>query len=178
MEKKKLLLHCFCAPCASAVIEKLENDYNLTLFFSNSNIMPKQEYDKRLSELFRYITFTKKNIPIIVGEYDNNEFLECVKGLENESEGGSRCAVCFAYRLEKTAKMAKQYGFDLFASTLTVSPHKNSEMINNIGTGLQKKYGIEYLVSDFKKNNGYLRSIQISKEFNIYRQNYCGCKLL
>ena len=177
MNKKKLLLHSCCGPCSTSVIEKLKNDYDLTIFYYNPNIYPQEEYTKRLEEQKKYIELSKQQIKVIDGEYsDNSLFEKEFIGLEDCKEGGSRCEKCIYLRLLKTAKTAKDSNFDIFASTLSVSPHKNAKYINEIGVKLQNEYNIEYLISDFKKQDGYLNSIKLSKEFNIYRQNYCGCK--
>lgn len=175
---KKLLLHSCCAPCTSGVLWQVE-DYDVTLYFYNPNIDTFEEYQKRLDALVKYIEIynreNSKNIKIIAEEYNHDEFGEKIKGMENDKEGGERCNICFSIRLDKTASLAKEKGFDLFATTLTVSPHKNFEVINKIGQRLSEKYGIEYMSSNFKKNNGFLKSIQNSKKYGIYRQNYCGC---
>ena len=177
---KKLLLHVCCAPCASSVLERLvsENIYDITLFFSNSNILPEAEYIKRKEALISFVSKVHPNIKIIFDEYNIQEFLDAVKGKESLPEGSLRCVSCISYRMEKTAALAKNAGYDIFATTLTVSPHKNAKVINEIGKELENKYNIEYLESDFKKKNGYLRSIELCKEHNIYRQNYCGCNNL
>lgn len=176
--KKKLLLHSCCAPCTSGVLWQLE-DYDITLLFYNPNIDTLEEYEKRLEALEKYITKHNEeyrdNIKIVAIPYNHSEFSEKIVGKENEPEGGKRCEICIGLRLDYTAKYAKDSGYDIFASTLSVSPHKNYEVINNIGSELSKKYNVEYLPSNFKKNNGYLISIQNSKKYNIYRQNYCGC---
>jgi len=175
--RKKLLLHSCCGPCSTSVIEKLKDDFDITIFYYNPNIYPHEEYLKRLSEQKRYIKESCQDIKVIDGTYDdNNKFEEFVKGFENCAEGGSRCKLCFEFRLDKVAKMAKEKMFDIFATTLSVSPHKNAKLINQIGLDLQNKYNIEYLIADFKKQDGYLKSIQLSKEYNLYRQQYCGCK--
>lgn len=174
-----MLLHTCCAPCSTATIERLATDYNITVLYYNPNIYPKEEYLKRKAEQIRYINILNQNGLNICYEdcdWDDQKFYDAVKGLESEKEGGARCAVCFALRLDYTAQKAKEKGFDIFATSLTVSPHKNAAVINKIGEDLSKKYGIEYLVSDFKKKDGYKRSIELSKQNNIYRQNYCGCK--
>lgn len=177
---KKLLLHACCAPCLSSVIERLkdETDYNITVFFSNSNILPKGEYEKRKDALLEFMAKVHPQTPVIIDEYTPAEFFSAIKGLENLGEGSIRCDNCISYRLKKTAKYAKENGFDLFASTLSVSPHKNAQKINEIGLKLSKEFGVDYLESDFKKRDGYLRSIRLSKEYNIYRQVYCGCNNL
>ena len=176
--KKKLLLHSCCAPCTSGVLWQLE-DYDITLIFYNPNIDTEAEYQKRLCALDDYIQRVNSeqglNIEIVRVPYNHDEFVSLTKGLENEKEGGKRCSICFAMRLDYVAKYAKDNGFDLFATTLTVSPHKNFQVINDIGSSLAEKYKTEYLASNFKKNNGYLISIQNSKKYEIYRQNYCGC---
>ncbi|GHU53318.1 hypothetical protein FACS1894132_05150 [Clostridia bacterium] len=166
---KRCLLHTCCAPCASYVLEYLTPQYDCTLFFYNPNISTKLEYDKRLDELFRYNKDAGFNADIIDGGYDGNIFENAVIGLEDAPERGPRCDICFRLRLAKTAELASD--FDLFATTLTVSPHKNTTQINTIGASFEK-----YLPSDFKKNNGYKRSIELSKQYNLYRQNFCGCR--
>ena len=175
--KQKMLLHVCCAPCATSVLEKLTqlDMYEITLYFSNSNIMPKAEYDKRLDTLKEFISKNYKDIQIIEDQYNNSEYFEIVKNNLYDKEHGTRCTLCLDYRLHRTAKYAKANNFDIFATTLTVSPYKNASLINQLGQRFAEEYGVEYLVSDFKKQNGYLRSIQICKEQNIYRQNYCGC---
>ena len=170
---KKLLLHVCCAPCSTHVIEVLKKEYELTLFFYNPNVEPINEYSLRLEAAEKYAE--EIGIPIIVGDYDSIEWHNAVKGHENDSEGGERCGICFRYRLEKTAELAKQKGFELFTTTLTVSPYKNAELINQIGKEFAEKYGVEFLESDFKKENGYIHSIELSKEHDLYRQDYCGC---
>ena len=179
MNKKNLLLHCCCAPCATSVIERLlqEDEYNITLFFANSNILPKDEYDKRLGELFR-LAKDIYNLNLIVDEYNPEEYLMAIKGYETLGEGSARCTMCIAQRLERTAKYAKDNGYDCFTTTLTVSPHKNATIINKVGKNLQSTQGVEFLERDFKKKDGYKRSIELCKKYNIYRQNYCGCGLV
>lgn len=175
--KKKMLLHSCCGPCSTAVIDRLKDDYDLTIFYYNPNIYPQSEYEKRLFEQQKYVKEAGLNIVVLDGKYDDNEDFEAhCKGLENEKEGGARCTMCFAYRLKKTALYAKEHNFDIFATTLTVSPHKNAKLINEIGTNLSQQCNIDYLVADFKKQDGYLKSIRLSKTFSLYRQNYCGCK--
>ena len=174
---KKILLHSCCAPCSSYVIEYLSNYYYITILYYNPNIEPIDEYIKRKNEEIRFINEfkTKYKVDMIDIDYDNDTYHEVIKGLENEPEGGARCGKCFYLRMEKTAKMASDLGYDYFATTLTVSPYKNSETINKIGSILESKYNIKYLYSDFKKREGYKRSIALSKEYNLYRQHYCGC---
>ena len=172
-----LLLHSCCAPCSSYVLEYLSDYFNITVLYYNPNISPKEEYIHRLNEEKRLIsemTF-KKTVSILDCTYDKREYFDCVKGLEKEPEGGERCEKCFALRLSYTAKTAKEKGFDFFATTLTISPLKNARLINEIGEKLGEQYGVKYLCSDFKKKEGYKRSIILSKEYNLYRQNYCGC---
>lgn len=176
--KKKLLLHSCCAPCTSGVLWQLD-DYDITLYFYNPNIDTLEEYNRRLTALEDYISAynseTGSNITIVAPPYNHDEFSPKIIGLEEEKEGGSRCSICFSIRLDSTASYASLNGFDLFATTLTVSPHKNYEVINKIGSGIAEKYKVEYLPSNFKKNDGYLKSIRNSQKYGIYRQNYCGC---
>lgn len=179
--KRKLLLHSCCAPCSTAVIERLCCDFEITILYYNPNIFPEKEYLKRKNEEIKYLDiFNKKNPSNKVGmmdcDYESEKFYESVKGLENEREGGARCPVCFKLRLEKTGKLAKENNYDIFGTTLTVSPHKNAEQINFIGKSIAQNLGIEFLESNFKKQDGYKRSIELSKENNLYRQNYCGCE--
>ncbi len=171
---KKLLLHSCCGPCSTQVIEELIGKYDLTIFYYNPNIFPFEEYQKRLAEQKRYAKL--KGVKVIEGDYDEEGFLKLAKGLENEKEGGSRCKLCFQIRLSKTAQVAKKLGFDMFATTLSVSPYKNTLLINEVGTEISKKEEIEFLPENFKKKDGYLKSIQLSKQFGLYRQNYCGCR--
>ena len=179
--KKKILLQSCCAPCSTAVIERLVSDYEITILYYNPNIYPEEEYLKRKAEELKYIEifngkYPEKQIKFLDSDYESKKFYEKTKGFENEREGGARCAICFRLRLEKTASIAKQEGFDVFGTTLTVSPHKNAELINAIGLELQKEYDVEFLVSNFKKQNGYKRSVELAKENDLYRQNYCGCE--
>lgn len=173
-EKKRLLLHSCCAPCSSACIERLKEHFSLTIFYYNPNMDSEKEYILRRDEQVRYCK--KVDIDYILEDYNKQEYLEVISGLENEKEGGARCEECFLLRLKKTAEKAKQLDFDYFATTLTVSPLKNSALINEIGLKLEKELGIKYLPSDFKKQGGYLKSISLSKENNLYRQSYCGCE--
>ena len=170
-----LLLHACCAPCSSYVIEYLSNYFRLTMLFFNPNIGEREEYSYRRDELKRLISEMKTKYPVsfIDGEYNPQEFYDVAKGLENEPERGKRCSKCFSLRLNYTASVAEKEGFDYFATTLTLSPLKNAEVINNIGEKIECKS--KYLPSDFKKKEGYKRSIVLSKEHNLYRQNYCGC---
>lgn len=172
-----LLLHSCCAPCSSYVIEYLSNYFSITVYYYNPNIFPDKEYRYRAEEQKRLIESmpVKNKVTFLGGDYIPTLFFDTVKGLENEPEGGARCEKCFNLRLESTAQQAKNKGFDYFATTLTISPLKNAQVINNIGVQLSDKYGVKYLAGDFKKKNGYKRSIVLSKEYNLYRQNYCGC---
>ena len=172
-----LLLHSCCAPCSSYVLEYLSQFFNITVLYYNPNISPKDEYLYRLQEEKRLISEMKfKNpVKILDCDYNADEFFVVAKGLEKEPEGGKRCEKCFDLRLDFTAKTAKENKFDYFATTLTISPLKNANLINQIGESLAEKYNVKYLSSDFKKKEGYKRSITLSKEYNLYRQNYCGC---
>lgn len=172
-----LLLHSCCAPCSSHVIDLLTNFFNITILYYNPNIEPLEEYEKRKNEELRFISeYPHKNsITMLDCDHENNLYHQTIKGLEKEPEGGARCIKCYYLRMEKTAKLAKEKGFDYFATTLTVSPLKNSAKLNEIGKYLSEKYDIKYLYSDFKKKEGYKHSIELSKEYNLYRQDYCGC---
>ncbi len=176
-EGKTLLLHACCAPCSSAVLERLGNIFKITILYYNPNITDEIEYQKRLNEIHQFINKfkTKYEINIIDGRYEPKEFFSIAEGLEEEKERGKRCYKCYKLRLEETAKIAKEKKFDYFTTTLSLSPYKNSNWINEIGEELKEKYNVNYLYSDFKKNNGYKRSIELSKIYNLYRQNYCGC---
>ena len=177
-DKKTLLLHACCAPCSSYVIEYLSNYFAITILFYNPNINNDTEYNKRLQELERFVKEFKTNNPVKVISlgYNHDEYLQTVLGLEEEKEGGSRCLKCYRLRIEKTFEYAKQYNFDYVTTTLTISPLKNSQVINKIGSELENIYHINYLYSDFKKKEGYKRSIVLSHEYNLYRQDYCGCE--
>lgn len=177
-KKPRLLLHSCCAPCSSSVLEMLLPYFSITVYYYNPNIFPKEEYIKRADEQKEFCKnfFSSYNINVICEEYDETEFLKIAKGLETEPECGKRCTLCYRLRLEKTAKYAKENGFDYFASTLSVSPLKDALRLNSIGESLSKEYGVKYLYNDFKKKNGYKRSCEISKEMNMYRQQWCGCK--
>ncbi len=172
-----LLLHSCCAPCSSYTIEYLSNYFNITILYYNPNISPKSEYEKRKSEQLRFINDmkTKYAVKFLDCDYDYNEFLDIARGYETCPEGGERCFRCYRLRLKKAAKLGSELGFDYFCTTLSISPLKNSQKINEIGLELEKKYGIKWLKSDFKKREGYKRSIVLSKEYNLYRQNFCGC---
>ena len=175
--KKKLLLHSCCGPCSSYVISYLTNYFDITILHYNPNIYPYDEYLKRKQEQIKLINEIdcSNNLDIMDCDYDNDLYEKCIIGLENEPERGNRCMVCYNLRMEKTAKMAKECNYDYFCTTLSVSPYKNSEWINKIGEKLQNKYNINWLYSDFKKKDGYKQSILLSKKYNLYRQDYCGC---
>lgn len=177
-QKPVLLLQCCCAPCSSAVLERLKEHFCLKLYFYNPNIYPKEEYEKRLAQFDKLLGAEEfsKGIEILPSVYEPEKFEEAVKDLHNEKEGGARCTQCFILRLEETAKKAKEIGADYFCTTLTVSPHKNSQLLNELGLKAQEKYGVKFLLSDFKKKEGYKRSTVLSNELGLYRQNYCGCK--
>lgn len=172
-----ILLHSCCAPCSSHVITFLKDYFDITIIYYNPNIYPYEEYKKRKDEQIRLLNEikSKNKLNIIDCDYDNNIYEETIKGLEKEKEGGSRCYKCFWLRLDKTAQIAKENNYDYFSTTLTISPYKNSTVINEIGKKLETIYNITWLYSDYKKKDGYKKSIQLSKEYNLYRQNYCGC---
>lgn len=173
----KLLLHSCCAPCSSYVIQTLTKYFDITILYYNPNIEPYDEYLKRKEEEIRFIKdYPNINkLDIMDCDYDNQKFHDIAKGLETAKEGGARCHKCYYLRLEKTALLAKENGYDYFGTTLTVSPYKNSEVLNKIGSELENKLNINFLYSDFKKKEGYKKSIELSKKYNLYRQNYCGC---
>ena len=173
-KRPTLLLHACCAPCSSYVLEYLSQYFDITLFFYNPNISPEKEFLYRLSELERFVGEVEYKIPIISPEYNANEFFSRVKGMESLSEGGERCKVCYELRLRRTAEAAAK-GYDYFTTTLSISPYKNAKWLNEIGEKLSGEYGVKYLFSDFKKDNGYKRSIELSREYGLYRQDYCGC---
>lgn len=177
LKKQSLLLHVCCAPCSSSVIEVLRDNFDIALYFYNPNITSREEYDLRLNELKRLVLEMPKaeGLSIIEGEYNPDEFFELSKNLEKEKEGGKRCTLCYEERLLSTAKKAEELGFDLFTTTLSVSPYKNAKKLNEIGERLAKGVKPDYLVSDFKKKDGYKRSIELSKQYGLYRQDYCGC---
>ena len=173
----KLLLHCCCAPCSSYVLEYLSEFFEITCFFYNPNIFPQSEYEKRAAELERLISVQPHKYPVslVVEKYNSEEFFDEVKGLEKIKEGGERCFKCYRLRLEAAAKYAKEYNFDFFCSTLSISPLKNAQKLNEIGEELSEIYKISHLPNDFKKKGGYKRSVELSAEYDLYRQNYCGC---
>ena len=172
-----LLLHSCCAPCSSYCIEYLSQFFYVTVFYYNPNIYPDEEYYHRVKEQQRFIKEfpTKYPVKFIEGDYDKSSFYEIAKGLEKEPEKGKRCHRCYDFRLRRTAAVAKEKGFDFFSTTLTISPMKDSQVLNEIGVSIGTELGINWLYSDFKKREGYKRSTEISKEYDMYRQDYCGC---
>lgn len=174
---KKLLLHGCCAPCSSHVISFLTKYFDITILYYNPNISPRSEYEKRKQEQIKLLDMieTKNKLDYIDCDYDNDLYNEKVKGYESCKERGERCTICFNLRLQKTALLAKENNYDYFCTTLSVSPYKNSKLINEIGEKLEKEYNVKWLYSDFKKDNGYKNSIELSKKYGLYRQDYCGC---
>lgn len=173
----KLLLHACCAPCSSYCIEYLSEYFDITIYYYNPNIYPDIEYNRRLNELKKFINEIphKNKLELIECNYNSNEYYKSIKGLENLGERSKRCFNCYNLRMEEAAKYASNNNYDYFTTTLSISPYKNSEWINEIGKHLENEYNIKYLYSDFKKKNGYKRSIELSKIYNLYRQDYCGC---
>lgn len=176
-EVPTLLMHSCCAPCSSYCLSYLAEYFRITIFYYNPNISPESEYQKRVREQQRLIRAlpAKYSIAFQEGRYDPERFFAMAQGMEQIPEGGARCFRCYEMRQREAAVVAKEGGFDYFTTTLSVSPHKNAQKLNEIGLRLQEEYGVRYLVSDFKKRGGYLRSIELSKEYDLYRQNYCGC---
>lgn len=174
--KPRLLLHACCGVCSSYVLEYLSKYFEITVLYYNPNIYPRAEYDKRLLNQKKIIDEMVPQVKLKTVTYDENEFLDYVNGLEGEPEGGVRCTKCFILRMEKTAVIAKEENYDYFCTTLSVSPYKDSQRLNKIGKYLEEKYGVKYLYSDFKKKNGYKRSNELAREYDIYRQDYCGCR--
>ena len=176
-KRPSLLLHACCAPCSSYVLEYLNKYFDITVFFYNPNISPESEFTYRLAELNRLIDEASYEniVNVISPEYDSSVFFEMAKGMENLPEGGERCFKCYELRLRESAKAAKQLGFDYFTTTLSISPHKNAQKLNEIGEKLSTEFGVKYLYSDFKKKNGYKRSCELSEKHRLYRQDYCGC---
>lgn len=172
----KLLLHSCCAPCSSYCLEYLSKFFEITVLYFNPNIED-EEYNRRLDEQKRFARELKtiNSVNVVSGRHNTAEFYSAIKGYEKEKEGGKRCEICFRLRLSETAKYAKENGFDYFTTTLTISPLKNAELLNMIGEECAKEFGVKYLFSDFKKKGGYLRSVELSKEYLLYRQDYCGC---
>lgn len=174
--KPRLLLHACCGPCASSVLEYLTPHFDVTVCYYNPNILPKDEFIRRENALKEVVSHFD-GVNLVVPNQDGQEYVSYVKGHKSDPEGGARCTLCFNLRLENTAKymLENMENFDFFATTLTVSPHKNAPLINEIGKTIAQKYGVNYLSSDFKKKDGYLHSIRLCKEWGIYRQSYCGC---
>ena len=172
-----LLLHSCCAPCSSYVLEYLSNIFKITVFYYNPNIYPQDEYLKRVEEEKRLIATlpVKNKVDFIEGKYDSDSFFALAKGLEQQEEGSERCFRCYELRLNEAAMACRKGNYDYFTTTLSISPYKNAEKLNEIGTRLAQKHGVNYLYSDFKKKGGYQRSIALSKQYDLYRQNYCGC---
>ncbi len=173
--KKSLLLHSCCAPCSSAVLERLMEYFDITVLYYNPNLDSQREFERRVEEQKRLLGQLNSEIELLIIDYEPEQYYEAIKGHEKDEEGGERCSICFDLRLDKTAKIAKEKNFDFFTTTLSISPHKNSQVLNKIGCEISQKYGIRYLYSDFKKEEGYKRSIELSKEYDLYRQDYCGC---
>ena len=169
--KKKILIHACCAPCSSEVIDFLKDIFDITILYYNPNIYPQEEYEKRYDQF----TLLPYQFDLIKGKYEDDKYYEAIKGYEDLGEFSQRCYKCFYLRMEETAKKAKELGFDYFTTTLSISPYKNSKWINEIGYELEKKYNVNYLYSDFKKQEGFKKSIELSKEYGLYRQEYCGC---
>lgn len=176
-ERKTLLLHACCAPCSSYVLEYLTKYFDITLFFYNPNIYPEEEFRFREDELRRLLSEMplSSNVKLLSGRYEPSEFFDIAHGYEDLPEGDERCRRCYALRLEESARAAKDGGFDYFCTTLSISPYKNAEWLNSIGKEMSEKYGVGYLFSDFKKKNGYKRSVELSEQYSLYRQDYCGC---
>jgi len=171
---KRLLLHVCCGPCSTEVIERLALEYEPTLLFFNPNIDPPEEYERRLGEARRYAE--ERGLEFVKGEHDHGEWLDAVNGLEEEPEGGKRCAACFELRLTAAARKAKEFGIGLFTTTLTISPHKSANMVNEAGVRAARDAGVKFLEADFKKKDGFKKSLDLSKEAGMYRQDYCGCE--
>ncbi len=173
-----LLIHSCCAPCSSYVLEYLSEYFKITVFYYNPNIYPESEYTKRILEQQKLIRDMRFRYPVsfLAGKYDKEKFYKMAEGMEDLKEGGARCMKCYELRLSETARQAAAGGFDYFTTTLSISPLKNAQKLNEIGERLGREYGVEYLMSDFKKKNGYKRSIELSKEYGLYRQDYCGCE--
>ena len=176
-EGTKLLLHACCAPCSSAVLERLANHFEITIYYYNPNITDENEYKKRVEELRKLISKIKPRyeVSILEGEYEPEKFFEMSKGLEDQPERGKRCYYCYEMRIKDTARVAEKYNYPYFTTTLSLSPHKNAYWINEIGKRIEEDLNTTFLYSDFKKENGYKRSIELSKIYDLYRQDYCGC---
>ena len=175
-QRPKLLLHACCGPCSSAVLEKLCRYFEITVLYYNPNTWPAEEYHRRGEELKKFVAAAHPlGVTVVEDHYDPQEFYSAVTGLENEPERGSRCTICYRLRMRRAAQYASENGFDWFTTTLSISPHKDAKRINAIGQELEAEFGVKHLPSDFKKHNGYLRSLQLSEEYGLYRQDYCGC---
>ena len=174
--RPSLLLHSCCGPCSSAVLERLTEHFAVTVLYYNPNIEPEAEYQHRLSEQKRLLSLIPGAVGFLPCDYGHEAFDAFAPGMADAPEGGERCLACFALRLNETARRARDGGFEYFATTLSVSPHKDAENLNRIGAAAGEAYGVKYLAADFKKKNGYLRSLQLSKEYDLYRQDYCGCQ--
>lgn len=176
-EVPTLLLHCCCAPCSSYVVEYLSNYFRITTFYYNPNIFPQEEYAHRVAELKRFVAEFPTRYPVnfIEGAYEPKRYYEAVKGLEREKEGGARCRKCFELRLGEAAKTARELGCDYFTTTLSISPMKDAAILNEIGEMMGEKYGVRHLPSNFKRKGGFLRSTELSREYGLYRQDFCGC---
>ncbi|MEG1394514.1 MAG: epoxyqueuosine reductase QueH [Clostridia bacterium] len=175
-KRPSLLMHVCCAPCSSYCLEYLSEFFEITLLFYNPNISPREEFCKRLATLEKFVGENYPSVIIQAPAYDEQEFFAIADGLQDAPEGGARCWKCYALRLEKTAQIAREKHFDYFLSSLSISPHKNVDKLNEIGQALALKYGVEWLPNDFKKKGGYLRSIELSAKNGLYRQNFCGCE--
>ena len=171
-----MLLHSCCGPCSSAVLERLCGHFRVTLLYYNPNIEPQEEYLHRLSEQKRLLSLLPEKIPLLECAYDHEMFDAFAPAMADAPEGGERCLACFALRLNYTAAQAKEHGFEYFTTTLSVSPHKNADNVNRIGDEAGKRHGVKYLFADFKKKDGYLRSLELSRQYELYRQDYCGCR--
>ncbi|HIV50803.1 MAG TPA: epoxyqueuosine reductase QueH [Candidatus Faecalibacterium intestinipullorum] len=175
--RPRLLLHACCGPCSSAVLEQLSQFFEITVLYYNPNTWPEAEYRRRGQELERFVAAAHPlGVKVVEDRYDPQEFYSAVAGLEAEPERGGRCTVCYRLRMRRAAQYAVEHGFDWFATTLSISPHKDAARINQIGQELEQEFGVKHLPSDFKKKNGYLRSLQLSEEYGLYRQDYCGCE--
>ena len=174
--KPTLLLHACCAPCSTYVLEYLEKYFDITIYYYNPNIYPHDEYSRRLNELVSFLKKSNAKIKLVTQEYNPDEYFHAILGFEDKGEKSIRCYHCYKLRMKETAKYAQHHKFDYFTTTLSISPYKNSDWINEIGTDLEKEYNVKYLYADFKKKNGYKRSLELSRQYNLYRQNYCGCQ--
>ena len=174
-DRPRLLLHACCAPCSSATLERLAQWFDLTILYYNPNIYPPAEYHRREAELERFVQQAGYRFPVVELPYDPQEFYDAVKGLDQEPEIGERCTVCYRMRLEQTARYAAEHGFSWFCTTLSISPMKDPVRINDLGRELGEKYGVRFLPSEFRKKDGYKRSLQLSEQYGLYRQDYCGC---